>query len=368
MLTDLQIQECYDRYVRELDRYAKMADLVYGRCIEIVQKKLTIRATVQRRVKSPKSFMEKLRRPVMRGRYSSVDDVFDGISDLAAVRVATYLESDRGAVVEEIRAAFYGKDNDAPVIDVKDSEGKHYKATHCQVYFGDEDLGVDENLAGTTCEIQVCSLLAHVFNEIEHDLQYKPLNGLLSGAEEELIDQLGLITRAGDLTIKRLLAETDQRQKKRTGQFEDVFDFVSRMRSEIGAEVEFSTNAGQLFDEIQGLGLNSPEAVKSAVIHSGTPFETAVQAEFEKLSAHLDLIDSGVSLEEGTSDLLLAGILRTQVDEIIRRHPTGRGKGRPTRLVQIAKAYKQMIDEIGSDVGRNSSSGDVVESMDVRTA
>eukprot|EP01041_Mallomonas_annulata_P040611 gene40611-64544_t len=156
-LTDVQIVECHERYLREFDRYSKMADTVYEKCLEIVQKKLTVRATVQRRAKNPKSFMEKLKKNTIRQRFHSVDDVFSGISDLAGVRIATYLESDRNTVVEEIRKEFSGRAAGAPEIDVKDAEGvgRHYKATHCQVFLLDDELaGANENLRGTTCEVQ----------------------------------------------------------------------------------------------------------------------------------------------------------------------------------------------------------------------
>lgn len=126
-LSDEQIQECHQRYLREYDRYSKMADLVYQKCIEIVQKKLTVRATVQRRAKNPKSFFDKLRKAELRNRYNSVDEVFERISDLAGVRIATYLESDRQNVVQEIRQAFVGRDGGEPDIDVKDRAevGRH---------------------------------------------------------------------------------------------------------------------------------------------------------------------------------------------------------------------------------------------------
>lgn len=343
-LNDDQIQECYQRYLREYDRYSKMADVVYQRCVQIVQEKLTVRATVQRRAKNPKSFSDKLRKPEFRARYDTVEEVFSKISDLAGVRVATYLESDRQAVVQEINKAFVGADGGEPVIDVKDraEPGRHYRATHCQVYLVEADyVGVNSNLEGTTCEIQVCSLLAHVFNEIEHDLQYKPLSGELSSAERDFIDQLGLLTKAGDLTIKRLLFDTDQRLAHRTGVFDDVHDFVARMRKELGVGASFSANAGQLYEELDGLGIHTPEGVYNAVCPGGGNLQDVTRAELDRLSRYSEVQRSDI-LEPESSDLLLAGILKNKVDEILARHPMGRAKGRPTRLAQIAKLYKQM--------------------------
>ena len=324
-----------------------MAEVVYQRCHDIVHKKLTVRATVQRRAKAPKSFIDKLRKDEHRNRYDSVDQVFVGISDLAGVRVATYLESDRQQVVEEIRKAFVGKDKEDPIIEQKDrdGQGRHYRATHCQVFLPDEDLtGSNENLRGTTCEIQVCSLLAHVFNEIEHDLQYKPLSGKLSEPEREFIDQLGLLTKAGDLTIKRLLAETEERLSHGTGEFDDVYDFVARMRKELDVGVDFSGNAGQLYDELEALSVNSPESIKDAVCYDKKSISEVCQEEYERLKEY-DQENHKDFLEDESSDFLLAGILRNKVDDILARHPMGRGKGRPSRLAQIAKMYKEMIDQ-----------------------
>lgn len=344
-LSEEQIQECQQRYLREYDRYSKMADLVYQKCLEIVQKKLTVRATVQRRAKNPKSFSDKLRKPEFRDRFNSTNEVFEQISDLAGVRIATYLESDRQSVVEEIRQAFVGRNGEQPAIDIKDRNEarRHYRATHCQVYLAEEDFaGANANLEGTTCEIQVCSLLAHVFNEIEHDLQYKPLSGQLSEAEHEFIDQLGLLTKAGDLTIKRLLSETDERLSHRTGEFDDVHDFVARMRKELDAETEFSGNAGQLFDELQALRINTPGQIHNTICPNGENLKTVATEELNKLTNYSQLTGADI-LEPESSDILLAGLLKHKVDEILARHPMGRGKGRPTRLAQIAKLYKEMI-------------------------
>ncbi|MGN5135136.1 GTP pyrophosphokinase [Aeromonas veronii] len=346
-LSEEQIKESGERYMREYDRFQKMAEVVYQKCYDIVHKKLTIRATVQRRAKSPKSFIDKLKKAEHQSRYNSVDEVFAGISDLAGVRIATYLESDRQQVVDEINKVFVGSAGGEPQIEKKDrsEQGRHYRATHCQIYLPEEDLaGANENLKETTCEIQVCSLLAHVFNEIEHDLQYKPLSGNLSDSEKEFIDQLGLITKAGDLTIKRLLAETEERLSHRTGEFDDVYDFVARMRKDFDDSTDFSSNAGQLYDELEALGMKSPESIREKIAKPSENLSAVCNEEFRKLKDYEDQTGRDL-LEENSSDLLLAGLLKVKVDEVLKRHPMGRGKGRPSRLAQIAKMYKEMPEK-----------------------
>jgi len=345
-LTDQMIDEAFDRYKREQDRYHKLAELVFQKCLDIVQKKLTIRATVQRRVKDPISFKKKLKKKESRSKYNSVDDIFSNISDLAGVRIITYLESDRTPVVEELKKVFIGKATEqSPEIDIKDKDtkGKHYRATHCQIYLSDEDLGgKNENLVGTTCEIQVCSLLAHVFNEIEHDLQYKPLSGSLSPLEDELLNQLGLLTKAGDITIKSLLDAADTRLKNRTGEFSDVHDFVVRLRVVLELDSKFSNNAGQLYEELIQLGINSPERITQELIAGEEVLKVIALEEYTKLKKFAIESNCEYELEDGSSDVLLAALLRKFAEKIIENHPTGRGKGRPSRLVQIARTYKEL--------------------------
>lgn len=346
MLTDEQINEAYLRYQREYDRYKKLAEVVFQKCQDIIQNNLTIRATVQGRAKNPNSFREKLKKEKARQKYSNVDEIFNNMSDLAGVRIITYLESDREIVVAEVKKQFIGKTSTEPVeVDKKDgdSRGAHYRATHCQVYLPEEYLDKEnKNLKGTTCEIQVCSLLAHVFNEIEHDLQYKPLSGKLSEVEEELLDQLGLVTKAGDITIKRVLEATDERLRKGTGEFSDVHDFVTRMKDDTKL-TEFSLNAGQLYDEIIHLKLNSPESIKSLLGFEKIDNET-IKKEFEDLVEYVNPKQLKLELNKSSSDVLLVAILSKKLEDVIANHPTGRGFGRPTRLASIARAYKDMKD------------------------
>jgi ppGpp synthetase/RelA/SpoT-type nucleotidyltranferase len=348
-LTDAMILEAGERYRREYDRYAKLAEFVYEKCQEIVFGKLTIRASVQRRAKHPDSLIEKLRNPERRQRYDSVGDVFSKISDLAGVRITTYVESDREKVVAEVRNAFRGATAaGAVLVDRKDSAHKHYRATHCQVFLAEEDIGPSNfNLKDTTCEIQVCSLLAHVFNEIEHDLQYKPLTGRLSDSERSHLDQLGLLTKAGDITIALLLQENERRLAEREGEFIDVHDFVARVRKMLPNTPEFSRNAGQLFDELsQVLELNTPEKVHSKLLAPHSEPEGKALALAEDFARWLKTNNGTEVIEPDTSDRLLMLLLDKYGPTIVEAHPVGRALGRPNRLVYFARRFEQMKAEV----------------------
>jgi len=345
-MEEIIVNESIIRYSREFDRYKKLSDLVYQICLDLVQNKLTMRATVQRRAKSIKSLQEKLRRNQV---YKTVDDVFNNISDLAGVRIITYLESDRENIIKEIKRVFAGKDQDnKPVIEKKDKteSGRHYRATHCQIYLPEEYFDDDNsNLRNTACEIQICSSLAHVFNEIEHDLQYKPLNGGISDEEHELLDQLGLITKSGDLIIKRLLEATDERLKLGQGEFGSVHDFVIRMQEELKFDLSFSNNAVQLYEEFRLLNLTTPQNIIKELIQSGESLIEVSKVEYEKFKKYITDKNLDPTLEDKSSDILLAALLRKFADEILSHQQINRVKGRQNRLVQLAKIYKEMPKE-----------------------
>lgn len=344
-MNDTLIEETIRRYIREYDRYKKLTDIVSGICQSIVQKNLTVRATVQHRVKSPTSLAEKLRKSI---KYESVNSVFEGISDLAGVRIITYQEADRPKVVEEILRIFIGKGNDKIRIEDKDrngNDGKYYKATHCQVALPSEYLTDNFNLKNTTCEIQVCSLLSHVYNEIEHDLQYKPRKGNLSKDEKILIDQLGLITRSGDITIQRLLEATNERLKLQEGEFIDVHDFAVRMGELLNLGELFANNAGLLYDEFLNLKLDSPEIIISELLDKDETLIGVAKYEYNKLTKYIASKNINITIDQNSSDLLLLVLLRKKVVTILKDYPAITENDRSSRLFRIAKIYKDMFSE-----------------------
>ena len=85
------IEAAVRRYRRERDRYIKLADRVQEICKTDICDANAIRAQVTSRVKSANSFEGKLRRfsTNLDKNYADLDSIFDGISDLAGVRIAT---------------------------------------------------------------------------------------------------------------------------------------------------------------------------------------------------------------------------------------------------------------------------------------
>ncbi len=358
-LNQEMISEAVGRYEREMDRYIKLASRVAEICEEDIVEANAIRANVTFRAKMPRSLQGKLERfesdEDNGNGFDDVDDIFDNIDDLAGVRVSTYVEDDRQRVVDEIKKRFAGPEEQGVAIEKKDrdqAEGrKFYRATHCQVALDSDDLvGTYENLEADTCEVQVCSMLAHVWNEIEHDLAYKPSTGELSEAEKDSLEAIGHLTKSGDIAVRKLFEATEQRQKENVGRFEDVHDFVARMRDdedvpELKELSNFANHARQLCDDLKALGVDSPEAVKEQILDGDHPLEDGYGL-FDEFETWLSQNDpNSVSLDRDSSDILLVLLLKDRVQDVLDLHPMGRGRGRPPRIASIATRFKRMREE-----------------------
>jgi len=347
------------RYQREYDRYLKLCARVAEICRNEIIEGNAIRAQVTFRAKSPKSLENKLRKYRATGskEFPDVDSVFEQVRDIAAVRIATYERNDEGKVSAALCRRFLGKGGVDVTPDVRDKHqndpNSFYRATHFEVYLPSPDLvGTYANVDGVPCEIQVCSMMAHVWNEIEHDLGYKPLSGVLSELEKSMLINLGHLSRSGDVTISQLLAATDARHADQTDTFTDVYDFVARIRRWFPG-VDFGLNAGPLFEEIQQLRLMTPAGIANQVGDA----EKIAAISHEKLVRLQDKLrargETRYELEENSADLLLVALLPKLARHILSNHPTGRGVGGPTRISWIANRFLEIEGDKKDDSEAN---------------
>jgi ppGpp synthetase/RelA/SpoT-type nucleotidyltranferase len=309
------IQLAVQRYHREYDRYLKLAARVAEICRSEVVEGNAIRAQVTSRAKTPKSFEGKLRRFAASGKkvMPDVDSVFDQIRDLAAVRIATYEQRHEEHVTQLVCKRFVDANGQKPVHELKDKNRENpfnfYRASHIEVFLAPSDgVGTYTNVMDVPCEIQVCSMMAHVWNEVEHDLGYKPAAGTLSDQERNFLVMLGHSVRGGDGTIASLFAETERRQREQGGAFADVFDFVARMRGSFPG-VDFGRHAGALFESLQPIRLVNPDSIKRVVDAGESLTEAgraAVEAYSQRLRARGEL---RFELDPDSSDLLLVLLL-----------------------------------------------------------
>ena len=348
------ILSAVDRFRRERDRYIKLADRVAEICREEIIEQDVIRAQITSRAKSVSSFKGKLERFQYRGdkNFDSLDDIFKKVGDLSGVRIAAYSSTDCERIASLICKRFSPPNGEALVPDIKDKNEKDknnfYKAIHCQVALPEEDLiGTYENLSDTTCEIQICSMMAHVWNEVEHDIVYKPSGGEPGSQTRQLLKALGSSVRSGDLLISMLLDVTDkpnqsaqQDESLDNLKYADVHDFVSRSRLKFGVD-DFSKNAGLLYQELVKFGFDRPSRLSELFQNSD---QNKLIDEIRDFNYFLQK-ESNLTLDADTSDLLVMPLLRLRCREIIESYKgrVGHGKGRANRVYRLAKNYVDFI-------------------------
>jgi hypothetical protein len=120
----------------------------------------------------------------------------------------------------------------------------------------------------------------------------------------------------------------------RTGVFDDVHDFVAQLRQFFPA-ADLSVNAGQAFEEIRALGLNSAEKMRAEL--DGDILDSRVaQNRIERFNAYL--LGHGLAeltLNPASADLVTIGILHARAADI-----AARGKGSSYRMNELAVAYE----------------------------
>lgn len=361
MTVDLQIIEAaVARYERERDRYIKLADRVADLCRSAVVEQNAIRAQVTSRTKTVRSFEGKLRRFASRRdkKFSTIDDIFAVIGDFAGVRIATYRPEDEPRVTELLKKRFCGPDGGPVDVDPKDklnpAAGQFYRATHCQVHLPDNELiGNYGNLRGASCEVQVCSMMAHVWNEIEHDIGYKPEGDGPSDAELGLLETLGHLSRAGDAAITRLLAANVARMTAQTGDFSDIHEFVARTR-EFFPHADLSVNAGVAFAAVELLDLNSVERLRSELGDGALDYHVAKKM-IESFNDYLiQEHEKDLILNPASADLVTISIIENKY-KMLLTGDVDHNTPNITRIISLSKLYAEFMKN-QRDVNTNMGS------------
>ncbi|MBI5489203.1 MAG: hypothetical protein HY905_17845 [Deltaproteobacteria bacterium] len=218
-LTEPQIDATVERYVLELARYERVAEIVAD------QLRRELRAGQQRhllsfRAKHPEDLREKLRRNRDDPKYAYVllaRNINDVVTDLAGCRVVVYdpeASKQVDAIVQD-RLPHAGRPDDREIHD----KPSGYRAIHHLVRLGagPEMLSV----GGAICEIQICSVAAHLFNELEHDIRYKPVATPVGADETELLEQLLSVTHLTDSMVRHLERHRREEVHRRTAPLAD---------------------------------------------------------------------------------------------------------------------------------------------------
>src|SRR4051812_11254716 len=99
------IDDFIRRYRKEYDYYGEVARMVEQRCSDALET-AGIRAIVTHRAKRPDSLLRKLRQGADGKNYTSVDDIYARVHDLAGARIAPYFPADREKVGKILEKEF----------------------------------------------------------------------------------------------------------------------------------------------------------------------------------------------------------------------------------------------------------------------
>ena len=206
-LTEPQIDAIVNRYLREMARFEKTAAAVADRLRRELRAEGHLRYLLSFRVKHPDDLREKLRRKSDDPRYAYEhlsEDIGSVVTDLAGCRVVVYSIPDEERVSALVRRVFAlpRRDDACPA---PHRRGTGYQATHTLVLApdGHDDVSV----RGAMCEVQVATVAAHLFNELEHDITYKKLGHAATGPEQRLLASVERACKVADHLVEPLLLE-----------------------------------------------------------------------------------------------------------------------------------------------------------------
>lgn len=188
-LDERTIAEALRMYERERDRFLKLTAEMETLCRRAIEAE-SIRSLVTSRTKQIDSLQGKLERYLEDGDERKLVDlgradlVLLNVGDLSAVRVATYRDIDRGRAVAVVRTALGLPPTPSDETEVLDKP-TGYSAVHIDArlpasHHADGRLS---NVQTARCEVQVCGMFTHLWNEVEHDIRYK--TGILDSESDE---------------------------------------------------------------------------------------------------------------------------------------------------------------------------------------
>lgn len=354
------VVECCEEYSNSHDRLTKLVLFVVA-LLEAELKKRNVMARVAGRAKSVESLRGKLAKwshdKKKAALFKTRSDVFACVGDLAGVRVMTYTEHDRDLVYNLVKENFA---NPAGKVDfdterkeesarIQRDKSNFYRATHMQVGLRPEHLTDGYlNLKGSHCEIQITSMLAHVWNEIEHDMRYKGDSRALSDDEVLMLDSLGLMTKSGDHIISGLInanarrVEAQRQQETLSkGRIKDVRSLSDALEEHFGATVwgkspSYRLNADALWDTVEALKLTQPKDLFQVL--SPSLLQNTVKQTIPAFSRYLKRTDQiRPKLAVESCDLFLIALLEGSHATIAGLAKTNRGPAK--RHLFFAKAF-----------------------------
>lgn len=171
MLTDPDIEVLVERYRQQLTRFEEAARWVEERARTALRRHAVL-AMTSSRAKAPESLKRRLQETRADARWLGAEGEipFDRVvTDAAGCRALVYRAID---VERASRAVTSALDRaELPRAQQTHAKASGYRAVHLLVTIGAE--ADRPSLRGTIAEVQIVTLAAHVFNELEHSSVYK---------------------------------------------------------------------------------------------------------------------------------------------------------------------------------------------------
>jgi ppGpp synthetase/RelA/SpoT-type nucleotidyltranferase len=217
------IEDFVKEYKEHLREQYEEAALQAEKAVEKILKENDILTIVSHRAKDPERLRIKLKQranPIEKpvAKYIMKSDIINDMVDLAGVRVALYFPGDRGPAAELISKIFDEHKErkefpDKPLRKTRERRFAGYRATHLRLKIRDQRT--ENSGALYPVEVQIASVIMHAWSEVEHDLDYKQLDGVISDLELELLDQLNGLALAGEISLEQLQVARKARLKNR---------------------------------------------------------------------------------------------------------------------------------------------------------
>ncbi|KAE8136083.1 hypothetical protein BDV38DRAFT_272357 [Aspergillus pseudotamarii] len=277
------INEFMREYKKDKEIYALAAQRAEELCTEVLKRE-SVECIVTSRAKDPESLERKLHERLSKRQeaaassckekkgYGSIDDIRSDIADLVGVRISLYLPRKKSHVEKILRREFevpwnlsLGEKENAQATQPRLFPG--YCADHYRVFFKDDSIQ-DKRLDKRMIEIQVVSVLRHVWAQIQHDRVYKQLIPT-TGEDIRILDALSSLLYAGDFVLDQLFDSQTSRSKSDGTPFKSVYQLGSSLGQWIENFPERrDDNLGDvqsLFTLLRALRVNTPKELWGAL-------------------------------------------------------------------------------------------------------
>jgi ppGpp synthetase/RelA/SpoT-type nucleotidyltranferase len=265
------IDDFINTYAKEHDFYDRVARLAAHK-LDAELQEAGIRSIVTSRAKSVARLKAKCgQREEQSGkRYSSVEEIYSDIVDLAGVRVALYFPGEIaqvGGIVNSLFDQVVPRKRFPNLTRARNGNRfSGYSAVHYLIQIKEHDLSEPQkSYAKVQIELQVASILMHAWSEVEHDLVYKPLAGDLSSDEYAILDQLNGLVIAGEISLEMLQRAAEARVAARGRKIANHYELAAYLLS-VGEDMigESIGDAGLghvdvLFELVAALAIDTPD-------------------------------------------------------------------------------------------------------------